>query len=249
MVASQSARFSLQNAFICFMDPGKKRQTDTQSGAGRRPRRRGRPTGNDSDAGETRIVSATTELLKTTPPSRLSGASIAEAAGVDPKLIRYYFGDTKNLLAAVAVSIANSVRERYLTLGADEGPALERLRARIRGLMQAQTEHPHFHNLMIDVVLYGEGEHVDSARHEILGGALAALTEITKAGAAEGEMIEVDPRYLHIAVLGMCEFFIRGRPNLSRSLDPADIPAEEIERYTNFICDLVIDGVRQHGRD
>lgn len=229
------------------MELSRKKNKDLEADDGHRPpRRRGRPASNDVDPGRTRIVSATTELLKTTPPSRLTGASIAQAAGVDPKLIRYYFGDTKNLLAAVAVSIARSIRERYLTLGAGEGSALDRLRARIRGLMQAQAEHPHYHNLMIEIGLYGEGEHVDSARHEILGSALTALTEIAKAGAAEGEMIKVDSRYLHVAILGMCEFFIRGRPNLSRSLDPADIPADEVERYTNFICDLVVDGVRRH---
>ena len=65
----------------------------------RSPRRtQGRPL-IEVEVGRQALIDAASALLRTTPPARITRAAIARFAGVDPGLIRYYFGDRDGLFA------------------------------------------------------------------------------------------------------------------------------------------------------
>ena len=65
-------------------------------------RAKGRPVTGENDVGRERLITAAQTLLKTLPPARVTISRIAQEAGVDPALVRYYFGDRTRLLMAVA---------------------------------------------------------------------------------------------------------------------------------------------------
>jgi hypothetical protein len=62
----------------------------------------------------------------------------------------------------------------------------------------------------------------------------------------EGEAAErsPDPLFMHIAIIGLCEFFAAAQAMIL-PLAPDDIDATELaERYRSFIRKLVVDGLR-----
>ena len=76
---------------------------DTAAPSNSAPKKRGqgRPVSGENDVGRERLLAATEKLLRTMPPARVTIARIAQEAGVDPALVRYYFGNRAALLVAV----------------------------------------------------------------------------------------------------------------------------------------------------
>src|SRR4051812_37632865 len=73
----------------------------------RGPKRgQGRPA--DNTVGKETVLATARKLVKEHPPARVTISLIAREAGVDPALVRYYFGDRSNLLLAVAESMLSA---------------------------------------------------------------------------------------------------------------------------------------------
>jgi hypothetical protein len=49
---------------------------------------------------------------------------------------------------------------------------------------------------------------------------------------------------LHLAIIGMSEFFLNSRPLLEDALGKGATPADFAQRYADMIVELVTDGVR-----
>src|SRR6187549_2798373 len=71
-------------------------------------RGKGRP--GDNSVGREALLATAKRLIEVLPPSRVTISLIAREAGVDPALVRYYFGDRSNLLFAVAESMLDDSR-------------------------------------------------------------------------------------------------------------------------------------------
>jgi len=83
-------------------------------------RRQGRPHKDAPTVGREALIAATRNLTKTIPAGRITRLDIARAAGVDPALIRYYFGDKSKLLVAAVLQAGAELRERQERAFAEE---------------------------------------------------------------------------------------------------------------------------------
>ncbi|MDE8344143.1 MAG: TetR/AcrR family transcriptional regulator, partial [Acidocella sp.] len=70
----------------------------------------GRPASGGNSVGREKLLKTACDLLKVTPPAKLTRFMVAQKAGVDPSLIRYYFRDRISMLAAAA----ERLEEQYL---------------------------------------------------------------------------------------------------------------------------------------
>jgi hypothetical protein len=62
-------------------------------------------------------------------------------------------------------------------------------------------------------------------------------------GVAHGELRRVDPGFLHVAVVGLCEAFFALRP-LLEALAGGRPAKELLPAYRNFVVALLLDGLR-----
>jgi AcrR family transcriptional regulator len=69
--------------------------------------------------------------------------------------VRYYFGDKTSLFTEVILCVADELRGRMNALP-QSGPALGRLRDQLGAWLATFLENPHFHDLVVDRVFYGE---------------------------------------------------------------------------------------------
>ena len=209
-------------------------------------RARGRPRDNGASVGADAIVVEVCQLLREVAPRDVTLLRVAQHAGVDRSLIRYYFKNRSSLLLAAARHLFAQLQHELA--GLQNIPAEDpeaRIRESARALLRFQIKHPYFHRLMVDEVV--NSEHPD---------ALAFFKSFTAAGvrnhrgiaasiAQHTGMREVDGAFLYMAVIGMCEFFVTGAPILKVAFGRDYDGAAVSRRYETFLVDYVVDGLHR----
>ena len=206
-------------------------------------RSKGRPYDPDSAVGRDALIKATRELLRTVPPAKMTRLDIARHAGVDPALIRYYFGDKSRLMAEVVLEVLRDMRaareRRASTTGLDD-----RLRSRLANSVQLFQEHPHHYSLVLEQIFTGiEPKLREMWRRDVIQPGMAELTSIIEDGIKRGELRRVDPRFLHLLIVAAGEFYATGRAVLEDLFGRQAVDAKLERAYVEFLFDLFMYGM------
>ncbi|HUN24916.1 MAG TPA: hypothetical protein VMU67_01320 [Steroidobacteraceae bacterium] len=219
----------------------------------RRPARRslrrrlpGRPGTRDLTVGAEAIIRNACELLREVNPRELSLLRLARFAEVDRSLIRYYFRDRASLLLAAARHLFGRLKSR---LDAAEAALADDPVAQIREfttvLLTFQIEHPYFHRLMIDEVVNAPNKEAQAFFRLVTEQGTRTFRDLATAGRRRGLTRAYDGLFLYLALIGMCEFFVTGRPILKVAFgEDFDVTAAN-RQYQEFLRDYVIDGIRR----
>lgn len=204
-------------------------------------RGRGRPGVADGGVGREGLIAAARRLLQVHPPAAVTNSLIAREAGVDPGLIRYHFRDRQTLLLAVAEDILIDIRKLILPPSADP---VEQLASRVRATVDlAQLARP-MQRLLIDELAKSKSPEIRERVTAMHAGAVARWGALFND--AEGAPLkQVDPLFIYVAVIGMCEFFAAAQTMIRPLAPPDSTPEELTDRYKAFIVDLVLNGVRR----
>lgn len=211
-------------------------------GGGKKPERRGkgRPTASASGVGRDSLIAAARVLLQELPPAQVTSTAIARRAGADPALVRYYFGNRENLLFEVAKQIGAEANRPP----PDEGDPVELLADMIHNTFRFTRSAKHMQRLMI--------EELDSASSTEVRGKMrewnrrpldnyARLQELD----SDGALRPFDPLFMHLAVVGISDFFATGAP-LIELVVPQGTDMEQLGRdYEAFVVDLITRGLRR----
>ena len=216
---------------------GTKRKSETG-------RRQGRPLASEDGIGRQRLVDAAREVLRTVPPHKLTSGQVAEVAGGHRGLIRYYFGTMSELLAEVARQLSQDLVASLAKASAGPGTASARLRRRIREFVKYELLNPALHPLYTEQILSGKARAAAETIRTVATQGHESLEEIIELGRRTGEFRDdFDVRLLDIAIIGLCEFIVVGRPILEAWMHGAQDSGRLMARYGDFVADLVIGGL------
>lgn len=204
------------------------------------PKKRGQGRPSDNAVGREGVLAKAIELLQELPPARVTISLIAREAGVDPALIRYYFGDrAKLLLAVVERLIADAPVE---IVGSNEPRAL--LERRIRHAAHFTRSTKHVHRLMVDELADAKSAKARKLQGEMNMRAVDAFAELLARDDGE-ELRAINPLFLHVALVGLFDFFVTAQP-VVRNLVPEGTDMEKLgAEYEDFIVDLLLNGIRK----
>lgn len=203
-------------------------------------RGQGRPVSGENDVGRERLLAATEKLLRILPPARVTIARVAQEAGVDPALVRYYFGNRAALLVAVVDRVTAHPNRVTQPIGA---PAAA-LAGHIERTVQLVRRAPFLHRL-INEELDAVGTEESRARVRAMN--LDLVDYYRRLLSADGgdELTATDPLFLYIAVLGAADFFSSAEP-LIRGLLPEGTDFEALTtEFQAALAKLILDGVRK----
>jgi TetR/AcrR family transcriptional regulator len=223
-----------------------KKQSTTPGGTPRprasapaKRRSRGRPRLAQGVVGSHAILVAARQLLEKQPPHEVTMALIARHAGVDPTLVRYYFADREQLLFAVVEHILADWAPRPPV---DAAPA-EQLAAQIANLLEFSSRVRSIQRLMEECSV-AKSRVVRERIRELNSHAVQSLAKLLRTD-RQGGAEPLDAMFLHVAMIGLCEFFSAAQ-QVIQPLAPKGMPAAELSsRYAAFIQGLVLDGVRR----
>ncbi len=205
--------------------------------------RRGRPPKAGKTVGREAIIKATEEVLLTTEPVAVTRMMVAQQAGVDPQLIRYYFGTVANLLAEVALNAQNKIREKILeTLGVEK--PVERLEIRVQDRIKLFLDHPKYQKLVTQILADDQDSKYRKEWAQILKLSLEELTEALAIGDQHNKLRSVDPVFLHMTILGACEFVANNQDTLRQLRGKNTSKKDLATEYFEFFIDLLMNGIK-----
>lgn len=210
----------------------------------RKPRAKGRPDAVDG-VGPEALVQAAIEELRHATPQELTLAAVAQRAGVHPALIRYYFGTKDGLLTAATQQLVEGEHDTVRPSVQSNAPLGDKLSARLRGMIELIEANPHFHRLVMDQIYQKSSEDKGKA---LLGRVTSRGMQLTVSmlhDNPQAPIRAIDPRFLHIALIGLTEFFTAAGPLLSELFGEDADPAELKTRYVNFLTDLILHGLEE----
>ena len=202
-------------------------------------RTKGRPVSGDNDVGRDRLVAAAEALLKILPPARVTISRIAQEAGVDPALVRYYFGDRTKLLMAVADRVTAKASHTGPRALAPQAALIEHIRKTLAFVRSA----PFMHRLMIEELTDTGTEDTKAHVRQMNFDLVSFYRELLQADGGE-TLRSVDPLFLHLVILGTSDFFTSADPLITQ-LMPADTDKDELAaQFNSFLVDLLLHGLK-----
>jgi AcrR family transcriptional regulator len=189
------------------------------------------------------LIDSTRRLLQIKPPGKVTRDEIARFAGVNPALIRYYFLDKSNLLTAVVEAISKDNLKRLRETLNQEGTAADRLARRVHLLLQMHAENPYYHQLIFEQLGQESSRKQRRLAREMIVPYFEEFHRLFSEGRRRGEMRDVDPRFLHVALIGLCELFMNAPYMLRELFQVKAITPQLVREYGDFVVDLLLHGV------
>jgi len=167
---------------------------------------------------------------------------IAERAGVNKRLIYYYFEDKETLFQAVLEQAYRDIREQERTLRLLELEPAQAVRRLIEFTWNYYLEHPEFLTLLNSANLH-KARHLEGSQRarQLNSPLIEMLAEILERGRRAGTFRGgVDALQLYVTIAGMAYFYLSNNPTLS-AIFGRDLmaPKARSERLSHM-CDVVL---------
>jgi AcrR family transcriptional regulator len=226
-----------------FSDPMKREASLQKKPRGKAAARstpsRRRSQGRPSPAvavGQQGLIAAVREGLKATPPGELTFLQISKLAGVDQRLIRYYFKELPDLLRAAAVEVTQELRARFAAVHRQGGSPRERIRRHVSVFLAIFGDNPHYHRLIVDYLIPKQGADRESALTGFRQSVKELELALNEARQTNG-LPPMDARLAHVMSAALCEFLFSAKPVfISLFGQQAGSSA-----FKNQYCDLIVD--------
>ena len=167
---------------------------------------------------------------------------IAERAGLNKRLIYYYFEDKETLFQAVLEQAYRDIREQERTLHLLELEPAQAVRRLIEFTWNYYLEHPEFLTLLNSANLH-KARHLEGSQRarQLNSPLIEMLAGILERGRRDGTFRGgVDALQLYVSIAGMSYFYLSNNPTLS-AIFGRDLmaPKARSERLSHM-CDVIL---------
>ena len=179
----------------------------------------------------------------------LAGArmdSIAERAGLNKRLIYYYFGSKDDLFLAVLERTYTDIREAEQRLHLDEIDPVEAIRQLVSFTWHYYLEHPEFITLLNSENLHQASHLKRSERIQEMNSPLVQLLDTVLERGRRDNLFRagVDPVQLYISIASLCYFYLSNNHTLSaifgRDLRAPKAMAQRLSHMTDLVLGYVL---------
>ncbi|PXW97407.1 TetR family transcriptional regulator [Sphaerotilus hippei] len=171
---------------------------------------------------------------------------VAARAGLDKRLIYYYFKNKDQLFTAVLEEVYAGIRSAEAELHLGELPPVEAITRLVDFTWQYYLDHPEFIALINDENLHRAQHLARSGRiPELHSPLVVTLGAVLERGRTDGVFRGgVDPQQLYISIAGMCYFYLSNRHTLSvifgRAVDQPKALAERISHVREVVMGYLL---------
>jgi AcrR family transcriptional regulator len=173
---------------------------------------------------------------------------IAERAGLNKRLIYYYFEDKEKLFQAVLEQAYRDIREEETKLHLLDLEPAAAVRRLIEFTWDYYLAHPEFMTLLNSANLH-KARHLQGSQRarELNSPLVETLAAVLERGRKEGSFRGgVDPVQLYISIAGLSYFYLSNNPTLSaifgRDLLAAKARSERLSHMSDVILGYLIRG-------
>jgi AcrR family transcriptional regulator len=167
---------------------------------------------------------------------------IAERAGLNKRLIYYYFEDKEQLFRAVLEQTYRDIREEERKLNLLELKPAEALRKLVEFTWDYYLAHPEFLTLLNSANLH-RARHLQESRRarEMNSPLIEMLAEILERGRKDGTFRGgVDPLQLYVSIAGLSYFYLSNSHTLSAIFGRDLLSAKAKNERLAHMCDVIL---------
>jgi len=167
---------------------------------------------------------------------------IAERAGVDKRLIYYYFENKDSLFLAVLEDTYRGIREAEQQLHLTDLPPAEAVRRLTEFTWNYYLEHPEFLTLLNSANLHRARHLQGSTRARALNSPLIeTLGEVLERGRALGVFRGgIDPMQLYISIAALSYFYLGNNHTLSAIFGRNLMTPKARSERLSHMCDVIL---------
>jgi AcrR family transcriptional regulator len=173
---------------------------------------------------------------------------IAERAGINKRLIYYYFGSKEELFLAALETTYADIREAERELNLASLKPAEAVRRLVAFTWQHYLDHPEFLTLLNSENLH-RAKHLKNSKRvrEMNSPLVQMLGEVLERGRRDGVFRGgVDPVHLYITIAGLAYFYLSNNPTLStifgRDLMTPKALSERLSHITEVVMGYLLRG-------
>ncbi|WP_076998713.1 TetR/AcrR family transcriptional regulator [Variovorax sp. KK3] len=179
----------------------------------------------------------------------LAGArmdSIAERAGLNKRLIYYYFGSKDDLFLAVLERTYADIRDAEQQLHLDEVEPVEAIRRLVSFTWHYYLDHPEFITLLNSENLHRAAHLKRSERIQDMNSPLVQLLDGVLERGRRDKLFRagIDPVQLYISIAALCYFYLSNNDTLSaifgRNLRAPKAMAQRLSHMTDLVLGYVL---------
>ncbi|MBU1358706.1 MAG: TetR family transcriptional regulator [Gammaproteobacteria bacterium] len=220
--------------------------TATRQTAGSRAVRVPEPRTRDADRTQQAILQAATDEFSATGLGGARMENIAARAGVNKRLIYYYFGSKEDLFLAVLEDTYASIREAEKKLRLENLDPATGVRRLVEFTWDYYLANPHFLTLLNSENLH-KAKHLNrSARIQEMNSPLVQLLSDLLQRGQQANLFRggVDPVQLYISIASLCYFYLSNNATLStifgRDLLTPTALSERLSHMTEVIMGYLL---------
>lgn len=171
---------------------------------------------------------------------------IAERAGLNKRLIYYYFEDKEKLFQAVLEQAYRDIREEERTLHLEDLSPADAVRRLVEFTWTYYLQHPEFLTLLNSANLH-KARHLEGSQRarQLNSPLIELLAQILERGRKDGTFRGgVDALQLYVSIAGLSYFYLSNNPTLSaifgRDLMAPKARAERLSHMTDVILGYLL---------
>ena len=167
---------------------------------------------------------------------------IAERAGLNKRLIYYYFGSKDDLFLAVLESVYADIRDAEQALHLLDLPPDEALRRLTEFTWNYYIEHPEFITLLNSANLH-QARHLTKSKRvrEMNSPLIQTLGDILERGRKQGIIRGgIDPVQLYISIAGLAYFYLSNNHTLSAIFGRDLMTRKAHSERLSHMCDVIL---------
>jgi len=196
----------------------------------------------DADRSQATILAAARDEFA---ESGLGGARmdrIAERAGLNKRLIYYYFEDKEKLFQAVLEQAYVDIREEERKLNLLALPPADAVRRLVEFTWTYYLDHPEFITLLNSANLH-RARHLENSERvrEMNSPLIATLGEVLERGRKDGTFRGgVDPVQLYVSIAALSYFYLSNNHTLSAIFGRDLMAAKARNERVAHMCDVIL---------
>lgn len=198
--------------------------------------------GRDSDRSQQAILLAADQEFAERGLAGARVERIAERAGVDKRLIYYYFSSKDQLFQAVLEETYRRIRNAEAGLQLADLDPVEAMRRLTEFTWKYHVEHPDFVTLVNSANLHG-GRHLQESAHirQMNSPLIDSLSSILGRGRATGVFrAGVDPVQLYISIASLAFFYVSNNSTLSAVFGRSLMTPKALNERLSHVVDVVL---------
>ncbi|MFL9668115.1 TetR/AcrR family transcriptional regulator [Variovorax sp. AB1(2024)] len=204
------------------------------------------PRSRDADRSQLAILASARDEFSARGLAGARMDSIAERAGLNKRLIYYYFGSKDDLFLAVLERVYADIREAEQRLHLDEIDPVEAIRQLVSFTWHYYLEHPEFITLLNSENLHCASHLKRSERIQEMNSPLVQLLDTVLERGRRDNLFRagVDPVQLYISIASLCYFYLSNNHTLSaifgRDLRAPKAMAQRLSHMTDLVLGYVL---------